>query len=686
MNQNEQYLADELEQIIQAAEANGPTNGPTTPQQLSPEEAKLAVALIDLAKNRQADPTFVADLRAQLQMRAVELEKQKKDNSLERPSLRPSFWRDLQQMLKEGFTMKRSYALGAIAAFILFVGTFALWQASLRGATTGEVAAVATVPVETVADEGTAVPVSETATGQPLTQLPRFNAPQAPGMGGGGGDSATSEMPLPETAVGDEKLSMMMADPFSGTTFILNTTLPVDIINGAVLQRTGEEELDVAVVQQLASQYGFTGPVYVETYTSDVPVGEDGPPTTYIAFDGPRTLRFDPWSINYSDEAAAANMDYENPLPFEQSGPIAEAFLTQRGQLNFPYVMESSGYGDVFFKRLVDGRVVNEPEIVVSINQDGQVVFLYDNVTTDWQNIGSYPTITAEAAWQRVLAGVSANNIQFGILPAETGEQPIPVEEPAYMADYQYWPRERVAGSETHLYEWVQVYRPVDGGTPLIKVRQYTIQADDATLNALADGRDNQLHLWGRMSDDGTRLELAGWEPMGEYNPIFKQGVVRRQGDQLIFYGQEGDIYILPDAQAEIPDGLAVNVFGYGVRDTGLEFPVLDWESVETYIEYPEPIVEEAVTVEPYPAEGEVDIMPIEPFVPFHFEQVQIDGATLVYYITYLYPEMSEGMDMARRVSPTIFVQPAWKFTGTADSGERIELFVQAVADEYLQP
>jgi hypothetical protein len=270
------------------------------------------------------------------------------------------------------------------------------------------------------------------------------------------------------------------------------------------------------------------------------------------------------------------------------------------------------------------------------------------------------------------------NRIMYQTIANEQN-QPQPIEEPAFLADYQYWPREFTPGTEIHLYDWPQVYRPVAGGAPIIRVRNITVNADEETLNAIADGRDKQLHLWGLLSEDRTQLQLSGWEALAEYNPIFQQGVISRQGDQVIFRGNEGDTFILPEAPADLADGLQVNIFGNGIRDTGLEHPVLDWENIDKYIEYPE---------EPVLAEPPTDSMPTEPFEPFRYEQVQIDTVELAYVVTYFWPEESivGGDVIVERVSPTIFLQPAWAFKGTTDNGDTIHLFVQAADPAYLQP
>ncbi|MBX3057682.1 MAG: hypothetical protein KF770_14545 [Anaerolineae bacterium] len=670
-NKTEQQLADELDQMVTAVlEGKAADELPTN-------EARLAANLIDLSAQTNPDPSFVAQLQRRLSARANQLKK-----SRAAPE-QASFWRDLIQMLKEGFTMKRTLALGAVLTLILLFGAVALGRGFLPGSDTPQVAEVTPLPEETltVTDTPTEMP-EETVPPTPaeeLAQLPRFDAP-AMGMGGGGDGTAAADAPMPI-----EEFDMKMMDPFSGTTFILNGTLPIEPVSGFVQQRQPEVNLTPEQARAIADQYGFTGPLYVETYPSDVP--ENAPPPVYIVFDVPRNLRMDSWAINYTDEAAAARFTYDNPNMRIRPEiiPIAEAFLAQRGQLNFPYETEAQIGDSVLFYRLVDGRRVNEPEISVSINPNNEVAYVWDNTSTEWTAVGNYPLITAEQAWQRVLGGVFENHIQFYTFMPDPGVE-MPVEElPAHLAEYKYWGREFTPNSEVHLYEWPVVYRPVDGGTPLVKIRGFNVVADDATLNALAAARDSQIHTWGTLNEDKTLFQLAGWEALTEYNPIFQTGVVRRQGEQLVFYGEDGSIYILPNAPADVPDGLKVNLFGYGVRDTGLEYPVLDWESIDKYIEYPEP--ELPVEGEGYPADGDVSILPIDgPFAPFRYGQVTVNNVELVFFVTYAFPEIPEGQEMTWRPSPTIYLQPAWAFTGTADNGDTIKLFVQAVADEYLQP
>ena len=61
------------------------------------------------------------------------------------------------------------------------------------------------------------------------------------------------------------------------------------------------------------------------------------------------------------------------------------------------------------FHRVIQNTAVNEAEISVTINSDGDVVWVWDSVPGEWEEPRRYPLITAEMAWQKVLDGVTAN-------------------------------------------------------------------------------------------------------------------------------------------------------------------------------------------------------------------------------------------------------------------------------------
>jgi hypothetical protein len=500
-------------------------------------------------------------------------------------------------------------------------------------------------------------------------------------QGGGGGPGLGAAVPEAEDAAAALPVEpFVYTSPLSGTSFILNTGLPVEPTSGLVQQRPPLDEVELATAQQLAGQFGFTGPLYIESFpeietigieesTIDVAPVPFEPPTTYHVFDGLRQMAITPWGVFYNDNNVP--FDYENPLSFAQAKDIAEAFLQERNLLDFEYTVQEGFSGEVFFVRLIDGRPIDQPEIIVGVNSDGAISFVNHQVWSGLELLGPYPLISAEAAWQRILDGVDANNIMFMIRPSDTFEEPVIIEDP--LSDrFQFWERSYAPGDEVHLYEWPLVYLPAEGaGAPRVQMRNYVLQADEATLNGLAENTGRQIHLWGQIAADGTTIELAGWEPWPENSqPISQQGVIRYEIDQVLFAGEDGRTFIIPDAPADLPDGLEVFIFAWAARDVGAAYQVIDWDNINKVVDFPE---EEFV--------GEPEPLIDETFEPFRYEEVTVNSVELAYASTYIFPEEDErtGFDQS-----TLILQPTWKFTGTADNGDIIDLFVQAVDEAYL--
>jgi hypothetical protein len=107
-----------------------------------------------------------------------------------------------------------------------------------------------------------------------------------------------------------------------------------------------------------------------------------------------------------------------------------------------------------------------------------------------------------------------------------------------------------------------------------------------------------------------------------------------------------------------LADGERVNVNGWTIEAGN----VFNWNGLDRFIEY-DPSVEEI----------SVDSGIYEPFKIGRVEITSVD-------ITYLYsPVYEEG-----QVYPTVLIQPAWRFKGNTDTNEIIEIYVQAVADDFV--
>lgn len=712
MKEQDPILADELSRRI-AAEMQGKRRPPVS--EAIEQEAELAAKLITLAQDTHPDPDFVAALGSQLARRAARKQKSQRNQA---PPERPSFWQQLKQMLKEGTTMNRNkYLLGAIGALLLIV--VAAYIVMNRNNSSGSEPAItvaedSNVPTDTTADaensnaatdttadagnDNTANPTSEADEVAEVADLPPLpildSGNQATGLGGGGG-AATSARPqsggggdLAEGQAIAADGSFIYTDPFSGTTFTLNTTLPTEPLLSSVLQNKPVDAVTVEQARDLATRFGFTGQLYREQYpVFDAefiePVNER--PAVYQSFDGPRSLIIDTWGIYYNDTSIIN--DFENPLPFEQAAPIAEAFLQEHGLIDFEYEMRQIWGTDVNFVRKIDGQPLDQPEITVGVSNDGRIFFISYQVLRNAEILGRYPLISAQAAWERLQSGVVENNIpyNYSVSPELAIAEPaIAIEEDPYADLYQFWAHEYAPGDEIHLYDWPTVYLPVDSGaSPRIQVRNYVVQADLATLNALAERVGQQTYIWGVIGSDGTTIELAGWEPIDQIeNPISGPGVISRTGDQVLFTNSDtGNVYIVPDAPADLADGLGVYLFAWAARDLGQAYPVVDWENIDKIvnIEPEAPPVEDLPIEEPLPIDGDG-----RGFEPFTYESFTVNEVTLAYYTTYSWP-IDDAGEIRYEGQPTIVVQPTWKFSGQTDTNEYVDFFVQAAEAEHVE-
>lgn len=582
---------------------------------------------------------------------------------------------------------RKKYYLGAAATLTLVVaGTFVFINRD--GGTRAEPVTAVTNNEDNVADNNNDETADNPTESADLPILPALEGSQAGGVGDGGNVTITQaeSIAFDESATLDfEGTSFIYTDPFSGTTFILNTTLPTEPRLASVLQNVPADTITVEEAKELATRFGFSGQLYREQY----PIFDEElvspayePPVTYHAFDGSRTLTIDPWGTYYNDTSIVN--DYENPLPFEQAAPIAEAFLNERDLLDFEYEVQQIWGSDVNFVRKIDGQPVNQPEITVGVNQDGRIFFISYQALRNGEILGRYPLISAQAAWEILQSGVVENNIpyQYGVGPEFAISEPIISFEDPYADLYQFWMREYAPGDTAHLYEWPIIYLPVDGDAqPRIQIRNYVLQADDTTLDALIERAGQQIHIWGQVGPNGDTFTLDGWEVADpNRGSISAPGTISRQGEQVLFTSSDnGLVYIVPDAPADLADGLEVYLFAWAARDLGQEYSVLDWENIEKLIEYPEEFIEEPVI-------EELEIISEDDFYePFAYESFTVNEVSLAYYTSYSWPDSGDGGDEFRyEGQPTVIIQPTWNFAGETDTGEFVEFFVQATEAQYL--
>ena len=452
--------------------------------------------------------------------------------------------------------------------------------------------------------------------------------------------------------------------------WVLKAKLPEEPVTAGVFRLPAPDKPTVAEVRQLATQFGLPGEIYIQE-----------PLTTYHLFGVTQTLSVSdvPGGAQTHIYYRPVSDDYDpaNLLPFDQAAPVAAAFLTERGLLDFPYqvvpvpyyVVPAQYYSDYSvpqFLRLVEGRpVVASPELTVAVDTAGRVFSIAYFPLSPPIPLGEYPLLSAPEAWSRIQAG-TIEAFYSNFYPAV----PQAVEAPPTA-----WGRTYRVGQQVDLYGWITVYRPAEGdGPPRLEISTsigiFWLQATEAELRAIAAHTQEIIHAWGTAVKDIPRpwaLELTGWEviPQAPEIPSLAgiAGTIQRADGQTLLLTDTGQTVLLPDAPADLPDGYSVRVTGWSIEPADRPYPVFEWECIERY---------EAGATVVAPDPGDLPAI----------RQAVITEVDLVYVYqsgAYTGATNSDGLELN-------LLLPAWRFTGMADAGDKIEFIVRAVAPELVQP
>lgn len=539
---------------------------------------------------------------------------------------------------------------------------------------------------EEVADEqvaatpDTAVTTDTNTDSEPATDANTGDLPRLPGLGGvggaggglgvgggggGGAPAIESSVAFTEPMPVDEDMRMLIYENrLENATFNLNTELP-GAPGATTVWQQNLVELSEAEMRDMAARFGFGDALYTDPwYDQFVQENPDmyAGPRSYYFFDGARTLNFYGATVSYSDNSVTPTDANWTLMSAEEARPIAEAFLNERGLLNFEYEVIPNPYGgnEVAFYRVINGIRMIYPEITALVVPSGQMMSVYIQPFSTFATVGDYPIISAEEAWQLAQTEPDFQRVVQNVF---TDPSTFPVQPMVDNSDYRYWPRAYQNGEEITLYVYPIVYKAVDGSSPIVKANEFNVVASPADLQLMADNINQNVRLNGTVQGDVrnaqsirvTSVELVG--DLQEWQS--REGTVRFADGQAYLDTVEGDTILLPNPPADLPDGEHVYVNGPAIEDG-----TFLWTGIDRFVEFTdEPIAIDPVMEFPTPA-------PIS--------AVNIDDVALIYSLTYTYPENGNGPGET-------FMQLAWRFNGRTDTNEIVEIIVQAVAPEYLQ-
>ena len=333
-----------------------------------------------------------------------------------------------------------------------------------------------------------------------------------------------------------------------------------------VYQQLQSEPITVDLARQTAASLGVSGDV-VEY------MGEGGWPI-YEVHGGGSVVRF----LGYADQfmyEVTPSIEVSNStqlFSFEQQVAIAEDFLRQKGLLEGDYHVEpiQSDPGVVRFVQQLDEHEVRYGVgenrmgstlqwIEVSVTADGAVATVAYNAHS-FQQVGKFPILTAQQAWERFSASPTGN---YGMYAVVAAEQPV---------TYRSWTRDYPAGT-VHIYDYAVSLQSAEGGAPVVQFSRFPLIGN---VQDMETGKF--LHAWGQITldDQGHKtFQVEGWE-RSTLEDNYLSGTIQRAGDSAILQTEDGQWLAIPDLPADVPEGERVNVRGVILNGS------LDWSYIDT--------------------------------------------------------------------------------------------------------
>ena len=638
MNEPSQHLtADEMAELEAFLAARLQGEEPATGQVGFP--SGVAGELLELAQRTHPDPVFAARLERRLRRAAEMAAATRKANSLS--GWLPALWHTLTQPERKP-AMKRLTAF-ALAGTLLLAILFVAIRLYTLQPSPGEIALV-TPPAQTSAPvevtPGVETQVSPTPepiqtqpsvainfTPQPLPSqppvLPSIAQAYGPGYGGGGGAGLPAGMPIS-----------------------LAVELPAGPAEVQAYYRLENTPLTPEEAGQLATAWGLDARLYLPAWM--LAITPDQIERSYYAIDGMQKLSI--WNGELSFLDLIFSPVYEGRQypqaglpPADQALAIATQYLTERGQLEDTFLSDLSryNYGIVNFYRLLDGLRLDNLAAEVKINPQGQVGSAWVS-REEYQPVGSYPVISAQQAWEQLLAGGANDNLRISYYPARDGNP-------------QYWGRYFAVGEIAHLFGRPTLLAAAETGAfPYLELNNLILTGDLPGLIEYLQSNQGYIHVWGSVREqDGERqLLLSAWEPFDEFSSYFN-GTVRRTAEGNFLELSDGRSLRLPDLPAGVPSDLPVYANGGQVDDT------LEW-----------------FTLQVHPSD--------EGQLPPDLSQVSavIDRVELVY----LAPDLNNLSPEQALDPPHRMLLPAWRFSGRMIAADGSELIYLAYVGAVVTP
>jgi hypothetical protein len=511
----------------------------------------LAGKLIRLAESTYPDPAFAARLEKEIHQAAVSPKKVIPQSRL------TALWQSFSSP-ERNLAMKRLFAFSLITVLLIVV-VWVSYPLIFPSPTQTQVVVVSP-PTQTylptpfspltptVVPPTPQPPVAINFTPQPIPQQPPslLSLVDALGSGFGGSGLGNLSQNIPLT---------------------LDTQLPSSPAQVGAYYLLENTPLTLDAARQIGSQWGLAAEFYMPAWMQSVT--PDQLERSYIAVEGMQVLSM--WNAELSFNDLSIFPVYEghqypqtNLPPSSQAVSSATQYLLDRGYLNFPYQVDLSqyNYGLVNFYRLLDDMPIAYHAASVKIDSLGDVGSVWVGLE-DYTSVGTYQVISAEEAWDILIADGSTDQRSISYYPAVDGNP-------------QYWGRVYPSDEQAQVFGAPVYLQPADGtSAPYVQLNNLVLTGDMAGLFEYLQSDHGYIHAWGEVQDvNGTRqLLLAGWEPFDEFGGYFN-GTVRRTAEGDYFELEDGSQLNLPDLPAEVPADISLYAQGGVVGDT-LEWFIL---------------------------------------------------------------------------------------------------------------
>jgi hypothetical protein len=364
------------------------------------------------------------------------------------------------------------------------------------------------------------------------------------------------------TAAAEANITTYSLPMFPGVKFELKAELPEAPDQVNIYQQKPWPMLTPESALQLARQLGVDGQLYKAPF---------GPPvaTSYLVSDGYAKVAVQqamPWFTYYS--TSGDNVSISNSLPPEQALAIGEEFLKSHGLAIFEYQPETvaESPGEVQFVQTLDGIPVlyshyDASKVRVQMVDTGQVTEVDSNLG-NFVTLGSYPILTAQEAWEKVLSPETASGLESSEISKIPGSR-------------LTWQRAYPLNTTVELFGYAQSYPAVNPNLPpLVFFKDYPTGGNTQGL-AVAAENNRFLQAWGQFNEDNQgrrRFDLDGWQA-SRFPEQGLEGTIERQDGRsyLVTIDQR---LLLPEAPDDLPTDKIISATGVILSEPE---PTLEW-------------------------------------------------------------------------------------------------------------